>query len=121
MAFPRNLPLLDSHKINMETNFENPHSKKLDLGVKMLCFTPKKICSSAKQILQRPISKYPTNQNIFHLCLHVWLKLNDLSGFMIDCSFVSCSRNSVKFPLIFKNEMSNLSHGLPGGGTFIVK
>ena len=38
------------HKINMGTNFENPHGENLDLRVKMR-FTTKN-CSSLKQTLQ---------------------------------------------------------------------
>ena len=40
LAFSGTLPLLDCHKINKRTNFENPHGKNLDLKVKM-CFTSK--------------------------------------------------------------------------------
>ena len=42
MAFSRILPPLDCHKINMETNFKNPHVKNFDLRVQM-CFTPQKL------------------------------------------------------------------------------
>ena len=51
----------------MGKNFENPQGRNLDLTVKMY-LTPKN-CSWAEQILQRPISKYPKNENIFRLCL----------------------------------------------------
>ena len=42
MAFSRILPLLDCHKTNKRTNFENLNGKNLDIGVK-ICFTPKKL------------------------------------------------------------------------------
>ena len=70
-----------------------------------MCFTPKTF-SSAKQILQRPISKYPQIKTFLAMpaCSSQSQKICRVSWLTAFLS--SSSRNSVNFRPIFKNEMS---------------